>query len=357
MALTTAGFQGVVTESQEAGRFYRIAPPALVDSPSDLTPATTSGTRAVRVGVGTAQVCGVTVTNDANVTWNLNANSSGSARYDLLVLRVTWSGATSSATLVARTGSTSGPPAPVRNPGVQYEFPLAVVRVGSSATTISSADVYDIRTYGGRGGRMRVPQESYVGWIDGHTGAEVIVEGTVRTYRKAPDGAWTLVSDVLTPWRYFDPVIRYKGAGQIQAGTANLGTGGVRRGRFKVIDGFVVGEVEVRTGTAGFNFGAGDLTVDLPAGYYPDTYFADRWIHGHMYTTEEAVMDWYADALVKGGEGRALIYAPARGNDARMRPARAQDGSNTVGTGIPYIATTHSDPKVICLNLCYSIGG
>ena len=357
MAITTAGFQGVVTESQEAGRFYRVAPPALVDSPNDLKPVNTSGTRAVRVGTGVAQVCGVTVTADTTTQWNLNANSSGSSRYDVLVLRVTWSGATSTAELVARTGSSSGPPALTRNPGTVYEFPLAVVRVGASASSISAADVYDIRTYGGRGGRMRIPQESYLGWADGHIGAEMIVEGTVRTYRRAVGGAWTLVSDILTPWRYFDPIVRYKGAGQIQAGVANLGTGGVRRGRFKVIDGFVVGEVEVRTGTAGFNFGAGDLTVDLPAGYYPDTYFADRWIHGHMYTTGEAVMDWYADALVKGGEGRALLYATAAGNDARMRPARAQDGSNTVGKGIPYIATTNSDPKVICLNLCYSVAG
>ena len=356
MALTTAGFQGVVTESQEAGRFYRIAPPALADGPSDMSVVTTSGTRAVRVNTGTVQACGVTVTNDSALTFNLASNS-GSARFDMILLRIIWSGATSSAEIVLRQGSSGGPPAITRNPGSQYEMPLAVVRVGPLVTTISSADIYDIRTYGGRGGRMRVPQESYIGWIDGHVGAEVIVEGTVRTYRKAAGNAWTLVSDVLTPWRYFDPVIRYKGVGQIQAGTANLGTGGVRRGRFKVIDGFVVGEVEVRTGTAGFNFGAGDLTVDLPAGYWPDTYFADRWIHGHMYTTGEAVMDWYADALVKGGEGRALLYATAKGNDARMRPARAQDGSNTVGTGVPHIATTHSDPKVICLNLCYSIGG
>lgn len=357
MALTTAGFQGVVTESQEAGRFFRIAPPGLADGPEDMKITATSGTRAIRMATGTIQVCGVTVTNDALATYTLNANSSSSARFDLVVLRVTWAGASSTADVVVRQGTSSGPPAPTRNPGSVYEMPLAVVRVGGSATTISSADVYDIRTYGGRGGRMRVLQESYIGWCDGHVGAEIIVEGTVRTYRKAPDGAWTLVSDVLTPWRYFDPIVRYKGAGNVQAGVASLGTGGVRRGRFKVIDGFVVGEVEIRRGTSGFNFGAGDLTVDLPAGYWPDTYFADRWIHGHIYTTGEAVMDWYADALVKGGEGRALLYATAAGNDARMRPARVQDGSNTVGKGIPYIATTNSDPAVICLNLCYSIGG
>lgn len=357
MALTTAGFQGVVTESQEAGRFYRVAPPALADGTADMRVTNTTGTRAIRVATGTVQVCGVTVTNDALVTLNLNANSSSSARFDLVVLRVTWAGASSTVEILAKPGTSGGPPAPTRNPGSLYEFPLAVVRVGGSASSIAAGDVYDIRTYGGRGGRMRVLQESYVGWVDGHAGAEVIVEGTVRTYRKAPDGAWVLVSDILTPWRYFDPVLRYAGAGNIQAGVASLGTGGVRRGRFKVLDGFVVGEVEIRRGTTGFNFGAGDLTVDLPAGYWPDTYFADRWIHGHMYTTGETVMDWYADGLVKGGEGRALLYVTAAGNDARMRPARAQDGSNTVGKGIPYIATTHSDPAVICLNLCYSLGG
>ena len=357
MAITTAGFQGVVTESQEAGRFFRIAPPTLADGPDDMKVTSYSGTRQVRVAAGSIQVCGVTVTNTAAATFAFAANSSFTSRYDALVLKVTWAGESSTAEVVVRQGTSSGPPSLTRNPGSVYEMPLAVVRIGAYASSVGAGDVFDIRPYGGRGGRMRVLQESYIGWCDGHVGAEIIVEGTVRTYRKAPDGAWVMVSDVLTPWRYFDPVIRYKGAGQIQAGVASLGTGGVRRGRFKVIDGFVVGEVEVRQGTAGANFGAGDLTVDLPAGYWPDTYFADRWIHGHMYTTGEAVMDWYADALVKGGEGTALIYVARAGNDARMRPARAQDGSNTVGTGYPYIATAWSSPAVICLNLCYSIGG
>lgn len=355
MAITTAGFQGVVTESQEAGRFYRVAPPALVDTPSDLTPSNTSGTRAVRIGVGTAQVCGVTVTNDAVMTFNLGANSSGSARFDALVLRVTWAGGSSTADIVVKPGSSSGPPALTRTPGTLYEFPLAVVRVGASASTVTAGDVYDIRTYGGRGGRMRIPQESYLSWADAHPGAELIVEGTVRTYRRAP-GAWTLVSDVLTPWRYFDPILRYRGQGNVQEGVASLGTGGVRRGRFKIIDGFLIGEVEIRQGVGG-NYGAGALTIDMPPGYPPDTYFADRWIHGHIYTTAEAVMDWHADALVKGGETRAALYAPTRANDVRMLPARAQDGSNTTGTGVPWIATGYSDPKVICLNLCYSVAG
>lgn len=356
MALTTAGFQGVVTESQEAGRFYRIAPPALVDGTADLKVTSTTGTRALRVAVGTAQVCGVTVTNDAVASFTLAANSSGSARFDVIVLRVTWSGATSTADLYARQGSSGGPPSLTRNVGSVYEFPLAVVRVGASASTISSGDVYDIRTYGGRGGRMRIPQESYLGWADGHAGAELIVEGTVRTYRKAPDGAWTLVSDVLTPWRYFDPIVRFRGQGQVQEGVAALGTGGVRRGRYKIIDGFLIGEVEVRAGVNP-NYGAGALTVDMPPGYPPDTYFADRWIHGHMYTTDESVMDWHMDGLVKGGENRAALYAPTRANDVRMLPARAQDGSNTVGTGVPWIATAWTTPRVICLNLCYSVAG
>lgn len=356
MAITTAGFQGVVTESQEAGRFFRIAPPALADGPNDMKVTNTSGTRLVSLAAGTIQVCGVTVTNTAAQTFTFASNASA-ARYDMILLRVVWAGGSSTAEVIVRQGSTGGPPAITRTPGSTYEMPLAIVRINTGASTINSGDVFDIRTYGGRGGRMRVLQESYVGWVDGHIGAELIVEGTVRTYRRAIDGAWTLVSDILTPWRYFDPIVRFLGQGQVQPGTASMGTGGVRRGRYKIIDGFLIGEVEIRTGTGGITFGAGALTIDLPPGYPPDTYFADRWQQGHLYTTAEAVMDWTADALIKGGESKASLYVTAKGADARMVPAKTQDGSNTAGTGSPWIATGYSDPKVICLNLCYSIGG
>ena len=357
MAITTAGFQGPVTESQEAGRFYRIAPPALTDDAASLRPSVGSGTRAVSVSAGAAQVCGVTVTSTPAVTVTFSSNTSSSARLDMVILRVTWAGSSSSAVITTKTGTTSAPPTPTRNPGSTYEFPLAVVRIRQNVTAVASSDIFDLRTYGGRGGRLRVPQETYIGFIDGHVGAEVIVDGSTRTYRKATDGAWVLVSDILTPWRFFDPVVRYQGAGNVQAGTANLGTGGVRRGRFKVFDQFLIGEVEIRTGSGGWYFGAGPLTVDLPPGFLPDTFFADRWIHGHMYTTNESLMDWTADALVKGGASVALLYSTVSAADARMRPAQVTDASLKVGTGVPLIGTANSDPAVICLNLCYSLGG
>lgn len=357
MAITTAGFQGPVTESQEAGRFYRIAPPALTDDASSLKVSTTSGTRAVSVTAGAAQVCGVTVTSTPAQSVSFSSNTSSSARLDMVILRVSWAGSSSSAVITTKQGTTSNPPTPTRTVGSVYEFPLAVVRVRQNVSSISSSDIFDIRTYGGRGGRLRIAQDSYIGFIDAHVGSEVIVEGTTRTYRRATDGAWVLVSDILTPWRFFDPVIRYQGGGNIQAGTANLGTGGVRRGRFKIFDQFLIGEVEVRTGSGGWYFGAGPLTVDMPPGYLPDTYFADRWIHGHMYTTNESLMDWTADALVKGGADRALLYSTVSAADARMRPAQTTDASLRVGTGVPLIGTMNSDPAVICLNLCYSLGG
>ncbi|MGK9270503.1 hypothetical protein KXR83_05820 [Williamsia muralis] len=357
MAITTAGFQGAVTENQEANRFSRIAPPFLVAGPTSMAVTSTSGTRAVSVSTGTAQVCGVTVTSDAATALTFASNSS-SARLDVVVLRITWSGATSSAEIAVKQGAagSSTPPALTRSVGVLYEAPLAVVRVGTSVTTITNANIFGVATYAGVGGRLRIAQESYCTIADAATGAEMVIEGSSRVYRRNSDGSWTLITDVLSTWRFFDPILRYKGAGSSQPGTAFLGTGGVRRGRYKIVDQMLLGEIEVRTGGAGWNFGQGDLTLDLPPGYPPDTYFADRWQEGHLYTTRQALMDWPVQMLVKGGETNGLLYAPTSGADCRMKPMRSTDASGNVGNGIPYIADNHSEPMVIVVNLCYSIG-
>lgn len=357
MVMSTAGFQGAVSESQEAGRFVRIAPPALVDSPTDLKVTSAAGTRTVSVAAGTAQVCGVTVTSDTTTSLTFSANSGGT-RLDLVILRVVWAGLSSTATIQVKQGTSgsSAVPTLTRSPGSVYEFPLAVVSVGTSVSTISSANIFNVATYGGLGGRLRITQESYCAIADAASGAEMAIEGTTRTYRRNADGSWTLITDVNSPWRYFDPIIRFKGDGNVQAGVAALGTGGVRRGRFKVVDQFLIGEIEVRTGSAGWNFGAGDLTIDLPPGYPPDTNFADRWLEGHLYTTDESLMDWPLQALVKGGESTALMYAPTSGADCRMKPMRATDSTNANGKGIPLIGTAKSNPKVITIGLLYSIG-
>ncbi|GAC81218.1 hypothetical protein SAMN04488550_4116 [Gordonia malaquae] len=356
MVMSTAGFQGPVSESQEAGRFLRIAPPALVDGPNDLRVTTAAGTRTVSVAAGTAQVCGVTVKSDAATSLTFAANSGGT-RLDVVVLRVVWAGPSSAVSIVVKQGTSGSSTLPTltRSAGATYEMPLAVVSVGTSVTTITSPNIFNVATYGGLGGRMRIAQESYCAIADGATGAEMAIEGTTRTYRRNSDGSWTLVTDVNSPWKYFDPIIRYKGDGNVQAGTASLGTGGVRRGRFKVVDQFLIGEIEVRTGSAGWNFGAGDLTIDMPPGYGPDTNFADRWLEGHLYTTDESLMDWPIQALVKGGETTALMYSPTSGADCRMKPMRATDSTNGTGKGIPLIGSARSNPKVIVISLLYSV--
>ena len=358
MAITTAGFQGTVSETQEANRFSRIAPPFLVASSTDLKVTTTTGTRAVSVAAGSAQVCGVTVTSDVATVLN-HASNAGSTRLDVIVLRVTWSGVTSSAVIAIKQGTSGSPtpPALTRTVGVLYEAPLAVVSVGTGVSTIASASIFNVATYAGVGGRLRVLQETYCSVADAAAGAEMVVEGTTRVYRRNGDGSWTLVSDVLSAWRFFDPILRFKGAGSVQPGTAYLGTGGVRRGRYKIIDQMLIGEVELRTGSVGYNFGVGDFTLDLPPGYPPDTYFADRWQEAHVYTTDAGLMDWQSQLLLKGGETTGLLYAPRSAADCRQLPSRSTDVTQTIGHGIPYIAGAHTEPMVIIVNLSYSIAG
>lgn len=334
MAITTAGFQGPVTESQEAGRFFRIAPPVLADTPD--SPKVTASFGTVTLSAGTLQICGVTIT----VTGTERVSVTSAA--PLAVLEVVWSGENSKVTLVARSENQL-----VKSPGQTYDAVIAV-RTALSATPCLP--------YGGRGGRMRVATGAGVRYIDAHDGAELVVDDTGAVWSRK-EGAWVQTDEADSPWKFYDPVLHFDGAGNVKAGTANLGNGGIRRGRYKVDNGFVIGEIELRAGTSGFYFGAGNFTIDLPPGLAPDDYFEDRWLNAHLYTTAEEPMDWFAQGLIRGGTDRILLFAPHMAADCRMYAARSVDESLDNASGIPVIASGHTDPVTIQVRLFYSLGG
>lgn len=353
MAITTAGFQGPVTESQEANRFYMAASPVMADGAAHCT-VTPGGGRRVTVGTGTVIVCGVVVSVTAAETVTL-AGGSGRRR-DVVAVRVTWAGSSSRAEIVAIQGPNGGRQYPSlrANPGTVYEAPLAVVEYPGG--TVAAAHITRVVPTGGRGGPLQVPSEAHSAIVPAHDGAqmECLDTGSVWVRR---DGAWVQSEDWATQWRHYDPVLRYRGAGNVQAGTVQLGAGGTRKGRFKVVDRFVIGEVEIRRGPTGYNFGRGGLTIDLPAGYAPDNHFVDRWMDAHCYTTAEQLMDWHCQALIRNNEAVANLWAPKFMSDCRMHPARAADASGRPNTGIPAIATSVTAPDVITMSLFYSLGG
>lgn len=362
MALTTVGFQGVVQEDGEAGRFYRVAPPFIVDNGTSHLKVTTLGgwTRQVSVAAGTAQCCGVTATESAATTLAHAANSSGTFRLDVVVMKFTWAGASSAVALEIKQGApgSATPPSLTRTPGAVYEAPLAVVRVNNGVTSIAAGNIYDVRAFGGLGGPLRIADETYVQTVDGHAGAELVIDGVTptRLWRKQLSGTWVLDTEVAYPWTYFDPVLRYAGGGGVAAGTVNLGAGGVRRGRYKIINGMLMGEVEIRKGTVGDYFGRGDLRIDLPPGYPPSTYFTDQWNDGNMVTAYGGAQWWGVQLLLRGGDTTAPIFAPTSVSDCRMLPWRAADSGGGAGTGIPTISGQHSSASVLCAQLYYPVG-
>lgn len=130
------------------------APSGVVGVPTDspLAFGDSSG-MAVKVAAGSALVQGGRYANSAVISLSITANSSGSTRYDLAVLRLdraALDGPTVTAAVVTGTPG-SGVPAPTQDaPGSGvWELPLASVEVASGAVTIAATDVKQIAWYVG----------------------------------------------------------------------------------------------------------------------------------------------------------------------------------------------------------------
>lgn len=103
-----------------------------------------SNARRVAVATGNATVAGTFATYPG-ATFDVAANPTSSARYDLVVLQRSSSAKTLVPVLKQGTAG-AGVGSPDRT-GTNPEIPLASVRVGPSATTIASSDVTDLREF------------------------------------------------------------------------------------------------------------------------------------------------------------------------------------------------------------------
>lgn len=365
MALTAlATSNTTIGPSQYADMAQALAPRFLVDSPNDMRPSLSGST--VSITAGNALVAGTRVRASGTTTVTLPSATSVARTY-VVVLRVDWSkGATDSATLVQLPytstatviNQTSTPDTTKVNriPGVMYDAVLAYVALGTGSTFI-----LDFRVWGGDGGPLRVQQAAMDAptLLDARPGTVISTEKSQFTKRLDSDGVWRDIGTASNPWRMWTPTLRYYGKdapnGTSGGTPVNLGTGGQYNARYRVVDGMLDGFISVVTGT-GNMFGTGALTFDLPlpcAAWQPDV-----WNEGHVYTSTanggDGNFDWLAQALIKAGWVRALIYTPHSGDFSNLQPHRASwDG--TVGTGIPYIAGGWSVGSVYTFHISYPV--
>lgn len=127
------------------------APNGLIGTPADAAAIFGDGSgrqvkvRAARYGLVRGRLW-YSGTTDTAVS--VTANSSGSTRFDLVVLRYTTSTGDIRVAVIAGTPG-SGPPSPVTTGGSSYDIALAVAKVASGATSLAAADVTAIAYYVG----------------------------------------------------------------------------------------------------------------------------------------------------------------------------------------------------------------
>jgi hypothetical protein len=132
----------------------------------------------VAVNTGQAWVQGFWYSNDASVTLSIAANSSGSTRFDWVVLKL--DRAANSITLAIHQGTAgAGTPALTRVAGGTWELALALVTVANGAASIVAGNITDYRNdatasgYTARAGQVAKLQLDYTLTSDAASGASI----------------------------------------------------------------------------------------------------------------------------------------------------------------------------------------
>lgn len=345
---------------QYADMAQALAPRFLVDSPTDLQPSYSSGS--VSVTTGAALIAGTRVRATGTNSVAIPAVSSGSKTY-AVCLRVDWSkGASDSASLVAVNTTVNKGTSPVtasinRIPGVVYDALLCLVTRRSGSTAASNFQ--DYRTWGGDGGPLRVSDAAMESpsMLDARAGTFIQTDQGRYTKRLDNDGVWRAVGTDSNPWRMWTPTMRFYGK-DIPNGTsggtiATLGSNGSALGRYRIVDGMLDGYVSVNTGN-GNQFGTGAITFDLPvacSNWQPDT-----WSMGHIFTSTtnggDGNYDWHAEALIKAGWTRAMIWTNPRIDDNRLVPHKSSTNGGA-GEGVPWINGGWSVGSIYTFHISY----
>ncbi|QFP94276.1 minor tail protein [Microbacterium phage AnnaLie] len=155
MALTAYPFDAqAVTEQQYGDLFGSVAQSGILGAPTannfKVTAAGSSMALTVTSvsGASRALLRGHALLMTTNETVTVPAAGT-SARADLVVLRLDYAANSIGPAIRQGTAGNTTPPAPVWGTGGIYEIPLASVLVGANVTTISSANVTDLRRFTG----------------------------------------------------------------------------------------------------------------------------------------------------------------------------------------------------------------
>lgn len=149
MAITSVGYAGTVGDAQWALMIPRVGGSLFgVDSVAALKVTAAAGTRTIQIASGRAWASGILDTSNAAETKALASVPSG-IRWDLVVLRRNW--ATKATTIeVVQGGSSKELPTRQNNPGVQFDQPLALVRVAAGQAAVQ--EIIDLRCVPGDAG-------------------------------------------------------------------------------------------------------------------------------------------------------------------------------------------------------------
>jgi hypothetical protein len=192
------------------------------------------------------------------VTVPIGANTSGSTRTDLVVLR--YSRTTYNVTLQVVAGTPgSGAPSPTQNTGTTgvWELPLATVSVANNASTISAANVTYVAPHIGSGGMMRSPSSAALSYIPSSHPAQLVALDTGELWAKNTGGVWNTMGMVGTQLY----------TATLTATTTNptLGSGGLAEGRYTIFNGkWCAIRGTIKFGTSGVSAGSGQYLVNLP---------------------------------------------------------------------------------------------
>lgn len=144
-----------------------------------------------------AQVRGHTwYSGSSIVTKSIAANSSGSTRVDLVVLRLTRSTWNVTCEIVAGVPG-AGAPSPTQDTGTTgvWELPIATVSVANGAATISAANVTFVAMCMGSDGMISVPLDSALTWVHSKFTGFTVYVADVAAYKMWNGSAWKLFSD------------------------------------------------------------------------------------------------------------------------------------------------------------------
>lgn len=193
MAFVNAGYDGTVDEVQFAKLLNRYA----VVGPDDFKASNTTGDRMLSIANGTALGPGSLNVGTAFSPIQFDAVTSGTTRWDLVVLRRNWQPASGTTTLeVVKGGASPVLPSRNQNPGVIDDQPLYLQQVNAGSTSLGTR--IDLRVWQGPGGAEAADKLALT--YLAQPGAAVKVGQSLFRYELGANGVWA--------WADSKPVVR-----------------------------------------------------------------------------------------------------------------------------------------------------